>query len=174
MRVSCHEKNFTYEIGESQKLNYEENCNVFKISSVESENFSEGSSIEINFEYKRPNFSMYDNILKDWKYDISEIDRRNNKFNEILNDTQALLDEANLKKFLDSTKESTETSFFNFENLFNDIKDSLVSFFLMPYVQSLIKMLLILYVILPIVGFCVVWKLSKILFCFVFCKQKRK
>lgn len=170
LQVSCHENNFMYELKQSGVLHYDENCNVFDISSTRLDNSTEFITVEIDFAFKKPNFSIYDTVLRDWSYNFTEIDRRNTNLLHTLERINTLIDEAH-----DLKNGGTDKSYWRgFCDFVGGVYDSVANLFSFTPLVKMVVQMIFLYVVLPLVGCCVLVKCTNSVFQYIFCKQKRK
>lgn len=170
LQVSCHENNFIHELRQSEVLHYDENCNVFDVSSTRMGNSTEFMSMEIDFVFKKPNFSIYDTILRDWTYNFTEIDRRNVDLLRTLGQVNELINEAHNLENNDSNISILAT----IRDFCGSIYESVATFFDFSPLMKYIIQMVFLYVVLPLVGCCVFLKCTNCVFQYIFCKQKSK
>lgn len=107
LRVSCLNKDEIFNLTESREIQLGEHCELYKITHKINE--SSLNSIEINYEYFKPNLYEYDPNNEKPKNGITLIDRFNMEFAELENeirDIQNEIDEEIEKEIEQSNKTS--------------------------------------------------------------------
>lgn len=146
LRINCNGVNYMRNLEESEILTYSDHCNVF--SSNDSSEFSRVKDFELDFTYKTPNFTIYDNILKDWTYNYTELNRRN------------IESIATNDRLINSLNDAINSEYSGsiFFNMFSGVK----TFFTLSWVSNWMDNMIIKYVLMPVALFmCVVCLCSK-------------
>lgn len=137
LKISCIEKYFVYELNVSKELMYDAECDIYEVVNAIMGNNTDLKTIEINFAYFKPNFSYYDNVLQNWTYNITSINRRNIDLLERITDTENLILKIQNAKHINSTS--------IFTGIVNLVKQISFSKWILKIVLTYIVLPLILY-----------------------------
>lgn len=135
LRIACNGRNFIHKLNTSSEIIYDTKCDVYEVTNKVMSNTTDIKTIEINFSYFKPNFSYYDKTLQNWTYDITQINKREIKLLETIEDTRRLIEKIQEAKKINST------------NIFKPIADFFNEFSMTKW---LVKMFLT-YCLLPLI-----------------------
>lgn len=76
LQVICNDRNLVYELNETNLISYGEDCNIYKLYDSNETN-GMVKNFAVDFSYCAPNFTVYDNVLQNWTYDYTLINKRN-------------------------------------------------------------------------------------------------
>lgn len=133
LKTTCQNDNYIYNLTESKELIYDENCRVFQISDFSANDFTKRITYNIEYVYVMPNLSIYDQSLKNWTYNFTEINRRRIESLGIIKGTGVLIDS------LHELKKEPEQSFFgsaweSMKNFVTNLLSDWIFMFILKYV----------------------------------------
>lgn len=149
LRITCNNENFIYNLTSNKEIFYEENCNIFKISNQSNNNISTFTSIEITYDYIKPNFTIFNVTSRNWTK-INMINRHKIELLNLINAT----DQSNTTLKEQGTKNTTYRIYKFTGYCYEIISTGLIWFY-----NFFINLTNFLYLVITIIVFMIIYRM---------------
>lgn len=98
LRIECGEKKTQFHLEGNEKINFSDQCSMFRVSgdsNIEGDTFS---STEIDTPLYKPNLSIFDSSINEWTYDIQPMNKYDIPLEVLKTQTEAVTKSTHLSK----------------------------------------------------------------------------